>query len=262
MDLSLIMTDEKYEEVFKGKHATPYFFDIKNGKGRALFYFGARHSRDPKDEQWQTLKIFWEKFLAESSTPRIVLLEGNPLPGKIPAGDEAIRQYGESSVVINLARELNIEIRWPEFDMTEESQILVKQFDSELVYYFYFVRSASAWIRAGNVGGFDEVINKAADATARRIPGAPTSLSSYEATHQKLFGRPLNQNEIKTMQRAIAPVFHDSIINDIARASSQLRNERIVLEAERYWNSGYSIFMLFGAAHAVVQEAALKTLGN
>ena len=261
MDLNLLLTDEQYQEKFAGKHATPYIYELLTGN-QALFYFGVRHSRKPNDPQWSQLADAWEKFLATSGDKRIIMFEGGKIPTWEGARDESISKFGESGALLFQAQNSGAEFSWPDPTMSQEADHLHSLFGASQVAYFFFARSAGAWLRSGTMGTFEEVLAKAAAATTTRIPGTPTDVSAYKAMHEKVFGHPLEPARQDVLIRASAPVYHDSIINDIARADSRFRNERVVTEVESFWKKGYSIFMLFGAAHAVIQEPALRALVN
>lgn len=259
MNLSLLLTDEEYQVKHEGHHPVPYLYEI-SGDDKTLFYFGVNHSRNPDDKQWQELTEYWERFLSVAGKERVVLLESQPFKISELSGEKLIRQFGERGFMIQLAQASNVPIAWPDITITNEADLLSKQFDPELVYYYIFARSAGALLRTGTMGDFDTVIIKAIETTVRRVPGAPSEVTAYATIHERVFGRSFNPREQETIIRAAAPIYHDSVINDIARVSSRMRNEQIVKEAERYWLLGNSVFMLFGAGHAVVQESALRTL--
>ena len=260
IDTSLLLTDEEYKAKFEGNHPTPYIYHLAKGQ-QVLFNFGVRHSRKPDDPQWEELAREWNEFLSAANDKRMVLFEGSRLLAPEGDRDATILKFGESGVLVLLAKSSGASFDWPDPTFKEEVAFLKQNFDTDAVAYFFFARSAGSWLRAGTMGTFDEVIRKAADA-GRRIPGAPTDVSAYATIHERIFGKPLGYDQQETIIRASAPVYHDSVINDIARADSRFRNERIVLKAEKYWNDGYSIFMLFGTAHAVIQEPALRALVN
>ena len=260
MDFSLLLTDEEYQERFAGKnHPTPYVYELRSGE-QMLMYFGVRHSRNPDDAQWEKLKISWEDFFRKTSLRRIILLEGGKPLQLEDNWPNVVRKYGEAGVILSFSRGSGAEIAWPDLAINKEAEKLSEQFESNLVAYYIFARSAGAWLRAGTMGTFDEVLMKAVVATSQRVFSAPDTVSVYAAIHNQIFKHPLDETQKKVIIRASAPVYYDSIINDIARASSRFRNEHIVNEVERYWKEGYSIFLVFGSAHAVIQEAALRAM--
>lgn len=261
MDFSLLLTDTEYEQRFKAGHSTPYTFEVL-GNGKSIFYFGVRHSRNAEDPQWAQLESYWHKFLETNPGEKAALLEGPG--GAVIDGisiEDTTRRFGEVGRLMILSRASHTPITWADLSMQDEIAELSKLFEEKLVKYFIFVRTMGAWLRSGAMGSFDEVVEKAILSTAKRFPSAPP-LSFYAETHTQIFGREFSSTEQEILMRAAAPVYHDSIINDIARASSRLRNEHIISEIERNWNSGKSVFVLFGAGHAVIQEKALKTLST
>lgn len=259
MDLSLLLTDEEYQVKHEGRHLVPYLYEI-NGNDQVLFYFGANHSRNPEDKQWEELEKYWERFLSVAGKEKIVLLESQPLQILELPREELIRQFGERGFLIQLTQASGVSIAWPDITIADEVTLLSKQFDQELVYYYIFVRNAGSLLQMGTMGDFDAVVSKAIGTTVRRVASAPSDVVAYATVHERIFGRLFNSSEQGTIIRAVAPVYHDSVINDIARVSSRMRNEKIVKETEKYWRAGNSIFMLFGAGHAVIQEKALRML--
>ncbi len=260
MDLSLLLNNEEYQKRFAEGHPSPYTFEVQNGN-KAIFYFGVRHSRDPHDAQWNILEEYWERFLTQSAGERVALLEG-PVGFSLDtlSRDEVITKFGEAGLLAMWCNAQNIPCVSGDLSIQEEFLKLKESFDEDIMTYFIFARSAGAWFRSGTMGSYDEVIKKAVHSTAQRIPGASDSLAFYSSMHKKIFGRELLESERETLIRAAAPIYHDSILNDISRASGRLRNEHIVLEIEKYWLEGKSVFALFGSGHAVIQERAVKTL--
>ena len=59
---SLLLSREKYEQESL-KHTGEYStFEVRTGK-QVLYYFGANHSRDPKNPQYPALKEYWQQYL-------------------------------------------------------------------------------------------------------------------------------------------------------------------------------------------------------
>jgi hypothetical protein len=261
MNLNLLLSDEEYQKRFAhNNYPTPYVYTLRAGE-QVLVYFGTRHSRDLDDVQWAKLKTCWKDFFETAKTKRIIFLEGGKIPQSFEdSWQDAIRKYGESGALVSLSRGTNTEITWPDLSISEEARRLLEKYELSLVAYYIFARSAGSWLRTGTMGTFDEIITKAAVATSHRISEAPSDVKSYAAIHKHIFGNPLDESQKDVLIRASAPVYHDSAVNDVARASSRLRNEHIVIETERYWKDGYSIFLLFGSAHAVIQEPSLRDM--
>lgn len=262
MNYSLLLSDEEYQTRFQKKPQTPYTFEVFSEK-QAIFYFGSKHSHDPHDDQWQKLENYWNKFLKETKGKRIAFLEGS---GGFGISDltreEIIKRFGETGLLVSLAKIQNIPLVWPDLSIQQEAKLLEEKFEKDLVEYFIFVRSVGAWSQIDNAEIFNEIIKKAVNATAKRIPNAPAEIEFYASIHRRIFGKNLTPTERENLITAAAPVYHKSIINDIARASSLLRNQRVISEVERFWLDGNSIFILFGSAHAIIQEKALNSLSK
>ena len=262
MDYSLLLSDEEYQRYFEEKHQEPPTFELHRN-GQALFYFGANHSRDPKNAQWEILDTYWNRFLKEAEANRIVFLEGSPFSFTADKSEEEIiRRYGERGFIIVCAIKENIPIHWADLLVQDEIKKLYECFDKDLVNYFFFARSARSLLRrVGNTELFDVVVAKVVAFITKCIE-VPPDPSYYAAIHQKIFGKSLTNTERGTLERAAVPIYHDSIINDIARASGRMRDEYILSEIEHYWLKGFSIFALFGSGHVIAQVKSIKELAG
>jgi homospermidine synthase len=121
MDPSLLLPREKYEEEsrkYSGEYST---FEIKTDK-QALFYFGANHSRDPKNLQYPALKEYWQKFLKDTAgKEKIVLVEGS-LRKLGKDKESAITKCGaEGGFITFLAHQAGVPIACP--DISDEELI-------------------------------------------------------------------------------------------------------------------------------------------
>lgn len=65
-----------YDEYAHYEHPIPYSLTLKAPEAY-LYYFGERHTFDPKDEQWESLKKLWSEFLVRTEVQRVSrLLKG------------------------------------------------------------------------------------------------------------------------------------------------------------------------------------------
>ncbi len=209
-----------YEEYSRIKHATPYTYKIERDD-QYLFYFGERHSFDPQDPEWEELKKFWEEFLSSTNSgKRIVFVEGGKRP-VLPNEETAIKQHGGMGMITYLANKSGVETFSPEPNRQEEKIYLKNLYGSDQVEYYYETRMK----------------------------------------HQRLKMSPsADDNEIKMLARQISPTLNNGITNQIARACSEYRDMYIVEKIKEYWNEGFSIFIQFGASHAVMQELILREI--
>src|SRR5258708_7181351 len=103
-----LMSAEEYSRI---KHESPYVYEIA-GAEKALTYFGAGHSHDPKDPMFDTLE---KKF--PSAKPDIVFIEGwrgvKNMPTeyfKDKTKEEIIIQDGDPGFTASLAIKNGIEL--------------------------------------------------------------------------------------------------------------------------------------------------------
>src|SRR3989344_6452645 len=111
-----LMTQDEYARL---KHKVPYVYKIKNDN-QFLYYFGEKHSYDPKDKQWIEVRNLWDEFIKETkNTKRVVFYEGGRT-GKWDNEIEAITNAGGTGFITYNASKLNIEIFCPEPDRKYE----------------------------------------------------------------------------------------------------------------------------------------------
>ena len=73
----------------------------------------------------------------------------------------------------------------------------------------------------------------------------------------KTFGDEFNENILIFLKM----LYHhqiDSRINEVARSCGNIRNEYMVNEIQKYWSTGYSIYIHYGAGHAAMQKPAIE----
>ena len=58
------------------------------------------------------------------------------------------------------------------------------------------------------------------------------------------------------------PVVTDTIINNVCRQASMLRDQYIIASIDQLIQDGKNIFVVYGATHAVMQEPAIKDIWN
>jgi hypothetical protein len=84
------------------------------------------------------------------------------------------------------------------------------------------------------------------------------SLEAMKKVHVEFFGIPFDQHDGRFFYNLIDPTQHKTIFNKISRIASEIRDRYIVREIEKYVQDGYSVFVQYGATHAVMQEPLLR----
>jgi hypothetical protein len=249
-----------YSEYAKTRHKTPYELVISSS-GKSLYYFGERHSFDPKDEQWDQVKTFWNKFMAQPAEKRVVLTEGGVRPIE-KSEAESIVEHGGMGLVTHLATLANIPIRSPEPDEAYERSELEKEFFRDEIQYYYFARVVHQWSKKLPQPDFEAYMASYLETDKRRSgwDGYDFSLNHMKEIHEKLFGKGFDPRDDKFFYDVSNPADTATAINRVSSRSSVIRDLYIVREIEKYWKDGYSIFAQFGWSHVVMQEPLLKEL--
>lgn len=252
-----LMTYEEYQKV---EHKTPYLLTLKSG-GNFLYYFGERHSFDPDDVQWIELEKFWNTFLADTSNQkRIVFVEGGRRPNEIDE-KQSILAHGGMGLATFLAHQAGIETYSPEPNEKWQRTELEKEFTREQIQCYYFSRVVHQWGRTQNPKQpFEEYITPFLEADRKRSGWTDFdfSLEAMKKIHTNIFHTNFNENDTEFFYSAVNPVELRTIINRVARTSSELRDRHIVGKIQEYITNGYSIFAQYGCSHVVMQEPLLK----
>ena len=65
---------------YKIEHQIPYNYTIEI-KGQVIYYFGSKHSFDPENPQFESIRKFFNDFLSHTTKENsIVLVEGGERP--------------------------------------------------------------------------------------------------------------------------------------------------------------------------------------
>ncbi|MDO8572570.1 MAG: hypothetical protein Q7S11_02235 [bacterium] len=260
---SLIHSYDDWEDI-KNK-PRPYVFAI-NKPEQSLVYFGSTHSRESNNEQFIILEKEWEQFLKKTGEEnRVVFVEGG-LRTVRSTKEEAILKDSESGFITYLANQATIEIVCPEPDRNTERKELLKEFTKEEIQYYYFARTIPSWheVRktsdvnfADHLDRYKQELRKGVDDEWRDFD---FSLENMRSIHRKIFHSEFDEQDIDYIKKILNPTTEESVVNKVARASSAFRDVNIISKIEEYWNLGKSIFAVFGFAHAVTEEPALRKL--
>ena len=256
MDFRLL-TQEEYSKI---KHKTPYVYKIQKEK-RFLYYFGEKHSFDPNDAQWARAKEFWFDFVKKTENQKRIAFVEAGRPSVEKTEEKAILEAGGTGLIIFLASQLNIEVYCPEPNRTHEMQELERQFSREEIEYYYFARIVYQWGKIPDPKpNFEEYIIRFLERD-KKMSGWDDfdfSFENLKLIHKQLFKIEFGLNDSNFFKDLVTPVELKTVINKVSRASGEIRNEYIVKEIQKYWDNKFSIFIEYGAGHAVIQEPLLK----
>jgi hypothetical protein len=260
MNKNLLISFDNYQE--KPPVRVPYTYIISNDT-QYLYYFGSRHSYDPKDPEFIELKSFFNEFSEKTKDRnRIVLVEGGNWP-IIEDEERSIIECSEMGFVAHLAAKLNIERISPEPPDKLLFSELSKQYSRDEVAYHYFARSCWQWERMIEKKSFEAYINSVLEAYKYTSGWSDYdfSLVHMKEVHKTLFGKEFDMSDKFFFRDIIDPTKDHTVVNKISRFEDEgFRDGHIVNEIEKYWKKGKSIFVIYGSSHAEIQEPALRTL--
>lgn len=231
-----------------------------NPNGQVLYFFGARHTNDSKDEQFAYIQNFFEEFLSVAKGTKIMFVEG--VTRKIPQEyNEAINQYGESGAVQWLAREVNINVIRPEPSDDEQRGLLCASFNHQIVAYSIIIQNLTGWFRHISQISFNEAIIRVLNREAKfsNIYGFVPDKLWFDDQHKKLFGE--QRLEDKNFLDSVSdPRRGDTLVNSIIAFRTKIRNQYLLSAINEAWKSGKSIFIVYGSGHLVALKPELQKL--
>jgi len=248
----------------QNKKEIPYLFKLNKDK-QFLYYSGIEHSTDPRHKQFDILEDFFEDFIKDSNREKVVFIEGNEIPIKalLKDRDENIKKLGERGLVLDLALKNNINYIYGELSFQEEADILNKEFSQENIIYFYITRLICGLLRKNPNKDFEEVFKMAILDWLNNLNWNKDLFTKekIKESHKKLFDEEMTSCSIKLIKKVCIPVNEDfSIINKIARKSSQTRDKTVLEKIKKEWEKGNSIFIIYGHNHSDRQEPFLRKM--
>ncbi len=248
-----------YEDYLKLQIQPPYTYKLQKNN-QHLYYFGANHTYETNDEQFDLLKKTWNEFIQKTNgQPRIALSEGGVRPA-MESEAAAITKYGEAGLLSYLANRDNVEIQCPEVSRKEEISNLDNEFTKDEIQFYYFARMVAQWNRFDPKPEFEEYITKSlrVDEAVLEWTDYNFSLENMKAVHKKLFNEEFDENKGNFFLSITNPTIETTVINKFVKAEGVAKDAHIVKNTLEQMNAGKSIFIVYGFTHAVVQEPALR----
>ncbi len=255
------MTFNEYNLI---NHQIPYSFFITKAN-QYLYYFGANHSYDPKDIQYEMIRVFWKGFLEKTGNKNcLVLVEG----GKREVHDseeEAIHQGSEADFITLLASKENMDTFSPEPPEKSKFQELVKHFDKKEIVFYHFARMAYQWnkIPESERPDFNTYLGNSLRQEQKDSgwDDFDFSVEHMKKLQKEMFNREFNMLDEMFYYDVINPTTHFSKVNAVSRFEDEgFRDSYILKEIERFWNEGKSLFIVYGASHAVMHQPGIEKL--
>jgi hypothetical protein len=254
---SLLLNLDEYN---KKEFSVPYIYHIEKSN-QLLAYFGATHTYDQTHPQFQKLEQEWRQFDSFPSKRKIAFSEGGlrPSSGSL---EDALQKHGEQGYLKWLADQSGIEIFCPDPDVSSIYAGLKSKYSQDEIFYYLVIEIAYQWNRTDKRNSFPEYFRYYVDKFKNKLqwPRYDFSIVHAKILHKQIFGSMFDPNATRFFARQLDPAQKNSKFNQLSRDETILRDVAIVAGIKEYWEKGYSIFVVFGSGHAVIQERALKQL--
>ena len=231
-----------------------------NTNGQILYFFGARHTNDPADHQFESLKEVFYEFLKVGKEENIIFSER--IVREVPESyEEGVRREGEAGAIQWLAQKSSINIICPEPSEAEQRKLLSALFEPQTVAYAMVAQNLSAWFRHASSTSFDEAVARVLNREAKfsEIYGFLPDKLWFEGQHKKLFGEQKLEDK-SFLDSIVDPRKDNTVINNVVVLRSKLRNEHILSVIKKMWEAEKNIFIVYGKGHLVSLEQPLKEL--
>jgi hypothetical protein len=265
---NLMLDDEEYKThpfVLEGRKT--HVFEASND-AKKIVCFGSPHTSDPRDGVFEQIH---ETF--EGTRPDIVYIEGW---GVINKRKDIVRQKmqgisleeakreGEGFFTLKLAADAGTDFESPEPDFRQEiDHSLNRGFAKRDIFAFYLYRSIAQYQRETSERSIE-------DCKKYLIPFLETfqEESGWDSAELHALEREvlteLDVQDEKKYQAQVDPIPWDgkpqTVLNEISRNSNRFRDEYIVDRIAEGLKQYDTLFVVYGSAHAVKMEPALRAL--
>jgi len=269
-----IMSASEYQDV---EHKVPYVYKLEDESGE-IGYFGSPHVNNPEDEVFSEIEQTFGQ-----TRPDIVLVENMP-PGdtedirqnaRTYSREEVIRGLGESGFVIQLAAQNNIEFDSPEPSDEELFAHLEEQFKREEIFAWCVLRALAEYHQEtfsnpDQDDSFERYIEPMIEEFTEATDWEDFDYSYEHAIRvgEQLLGQSITPEQETDAESMVDPTpwedQEQTVLNRIGEEASLFRDKQIVKRIAdlKEQNTYQSIFVMYGASHAVMQEQALRELFN
>lgn len=264
-----------FEEYARSEHEQPYIYEISQGE-KKLVYFGAYHAYDPADPMLADIKKRFEEL-----QPNVVVVEGMEKLAQLPpeamdrvrlaSWEDAARKGGEAGFALKLAVEAGIDVVSPEpDDRAEIADLEAHGYTKEQIFAFHIYRSVAQYWRQVPDLSINEFLGPYVEMFKESVDWQDFdfSLDHVEKIGKEIWGEAANLEDVDAANARIDPVpwpgteERQTVINNVARRSSQFRDEQLVAAIRELAKKHERVLVVFGASHAYMQQPALRNLYN
>jgi hypothetical protein len=239
-------------------------YELSNGSV-SILYFGARHTFDPGNPQFQEIEKSFNNFMVDKEPLSVVVLVEGFVPRITEDINSDIRFTGERGYTTHLAKDSGVRVECVEPDRTEEVRHLLEIFRPEEIEYYYYLRAVRDYLIKGNIHGektFEqyskEMLNghKKMFGSLSEFADFNFSFENMKNIHRSITGAEFDEQRMLSVN----PRSNRTIVNKVAHECSSFRDFSHVRNIEKYLGEGYSVFIVCGSDHATIQRAALEAI--
>ncbi len=253
------MTMAEYDSVSQS-HPRPFIIDIDASKkdpkwGKVLFY-GATHTRNPKDPQIADIEKRWDSF-----DPTACLIEGR-LGFLIPGLMDPTEKFGEAGYVYKLARRDGVEDYTWEQPLDNEITAVLRKFKPEQVAMFYVLRPYFSNLRFGKPNNPDEYVQAFIEKRTLHpeLQNTIKTVGDIDAIWNREFrGKDKQGKQIKDWRETSDEYGLPLWLGDVSAESNFVRNEYLACLIVKLVKQGKRVFVIGGSSHPVCIERTLNS---
>lgn len=264
------------QEYFLLKHQAPYILDFKKDD-QELLCIGVEHSRDPKAKHYLQIITLLKGFLSRHPKDSIMLAIEGFIPPAQKSKNSSIIHYGESGLLIYLAKKYQLNYFCSE---PAQNEILKHVFDLNLfkkedVALWIFLNvlwntlKTSPILLDKEISLLNTLMQYLDEQLNNKIPHSNGfSLLLLRKRLKEITGSDLLSNDldslkkkrinIKTIEHLQNPFIKYTILNDIGSEINYTRDRFIADSLIQKLECGKNIFSVHGINHVVAQEPAFE----
>lgn len=245
-----------WKEYNQKEFDVPYVFK-KEKDGKSVIYIGVRHSFDPDDEQFEVIQKAFKEFQKLNGN-KIIMIEGGVNWQTLETDKETIKRYGEPAFIKGLAIGAGLKYVSPEPTKEEMNNFIKDKFSEEYIVYYKVAQQSLHYTKMQNKPSEEEFLQRRIDNDIKQFTDKYKTPEDIKNLHKKLFGTNFDLNDRNFFYEIANPALFKSKFNELAREKDILRDSKIVESIIDYWNKGYSVFVVYGSGHIIIQEPALE----
>lgn len=265
----LILTNEQYKDqpFAHAEGERSYVFELTNGE-KKIVYFGSSHTNDPEDPLFEEIK---KKF--EEANPEIVYIEGwRAINGRKDAVREGLKKQsledtkteGESHFTLKLGVDAGTDFESPEPDSSQEiTHLIEKGFSKKDIFFYYIYRDIDQYQRQNKERSIEECKKYLEPYFKGFRRDSGWDSAEVDALEGEILAE-LDVNDLEKYHAQVDPTPWEgkpqTILNEISRNSSNFRDTYIFERIAEGLKKHNKLFVVYGSAHAVKQEPALRAL--